>query len=261
MVDWYIGTMGFSYSDWSGVFYPTGLASRNYLSFYSQHFNAAEVDSTFYGTPRPGVVQRWDAITPDKFKICAKTPKTITHDLRLVNAMEEMNAYLRVMSLLGDKLGIILIQFPPSYGADEFSSLASFLSKLPEEFRFAVEFRNGSWYTPETAELLAKNNICWAATEYAQLPKKVEVTTDFLYIRFIGQHGRFNQHDRVRIDMGANLDWWWKRILSLADRVAAVYGFFNNDYSGFAPATANRFKAMAGLPVETTSPPKQERLF
>jgi uncharacterized protein YecE (DUF72 family) len=89
----------------------------------------------------------------------------------------------------------------------------------------------------------------------------VEVTTDFLYIRFIGQHGRFAHHDHVQIDVGANLDWWWKRIRSLTGRVAAVYGFFNNDYSGFAPATANRFKSMIGLPTEESNPPRQERLF
>ena len=260
-MDWYIGTMGFSYSDWAGVFYPTGSASRNYLSYYSQHFNAAEIDSTFYGTPRPGTVQRWDAITPEGFKICAKTPKIITHELRLVNAMDEMRLFLGAMSELGEKLGIILIQFPPSYALDEFPALASFLSDLPGEFRYAVEFRNRSWYTPETAELLSENNICWTATEYARLPKKVEVTTDFLYIRFIGQHRRFAQHNRVQIEVGASLDWWLKRIESLSDKVGEVYGFFNNDYSGFAPATADRFKSMAGLPADDSGPPRQERLF
>jgi uncharacterized protein YecE (DUF72 family) len=261
MADMFIGTMGFSYKDWDASFYPKGLPAGDYLGYYSGFFDAVEIDSTFYGIPPLHNIERWSAITPDGFRICAKTPKAITHEAGLVNVDKEMNAFLDVMRKLGSKLGVILIQFPPSFRAEQAELLAGFLEVLPKDVRFAVEFRNRSWYTPETVALLSTNSICWAATEYAQLPKKVEATTDFQYFRFIGQHRRFSSHDRVQMDVRTNLDWWHERILELPERVQEVYGFFNNDYSGHAPATALKFMELIGMPVAGMQPPQQGRLF
>ena len=75
MVDYYIGTMGFSYKDWAGAFYPPGVAARDYLPHYSRIFNTVEIDSTFYGTPKPGSVIRWRDQSPDGFNICLKVPQ------------------------------------------------------------------------------------------------------------------------------------------------------------------------------------------
>ena len=126
-INWYLGTMGFSYKDWSGVFYPEGLVARDYLAYYSQHFNAVELDSTFYGTPKPAYVERWAAVVPPGFTFCAKVPRTITHDLRLVEAHELMEVFVRTMTLLGDKLGAILIQLPPDMPFEHIHHLAVFL--------------------------------------------------------------------------------------------------------------------------------------
>ncbi len=81
--NWYLGTVGFSYKDWDGVFYPTGTSPRNYLPRYSKIFGAVELDSTFYGTPPEDRVRQWATITPAEFKFCVKTPRQITHDMRL----------------------------------------------------------------------------------------------------------------------------------------------------------------------------------
>ncbi len=120
MTDWYLGTMGFSYSDWAGPFYPETLAQRNFLKHYSRFFNAVEIDSTFYGTPRMATVQRWMANTPDDFRFCPKTPRMITHDKGLRGAHLDMADFILVMRELGEKLGVILIQLPPSYDAESF---------------------------------------------------------------------------------------------------------------------------------------------
>ena len=260
-MDWYFGTMGFSWKDWQGVFYPEGIESRDFLAYYSRYFNAVEIDSTFYGIPRESYVKRWAEVTKLGFKICAKTPKAITHEKVLVDVQDETRAFLNTMRLLGEKLGTILVQFPPSFTADQMPALVDFLGLLPDDLRFAVEFRHQSWYTAKTAELLRSHKISWAATEYTDLPKSVEVTADFLYIRFIGEHGRFKRHDREQADVTQQLKWWWQRIQEQADRVHTVYGFFNNDYAGHAPASVNQFKGMLGLPVEEATPPKQGRLF
>lgn len=261
MVKWYIGTMGFGWKDWQGSFYPAGTPASNQLAHYSRVFNAVEIDSTFYGTPRQSSLQRWAGQTPQGFKICAKVPRRITHELSLASAGGEMEAFLEAMQALGEKLGAVLLQLPPSFGAERAPQLEDFLAALPEGARLAVEFRNQSWYTPKTAQLLASRRVCWAATEYAGLPRQVEVTAGFLYVRFIGQHGRFPRHHREQADVSASLEWWRQRLLSLLERADTVFGFFNNDYAGHAPASARRFMEMIGLRAGEQSPPRQERLL
>ena len=253
--------MGFSYRDWQGVFYPTGIKTRDYLQEYSKVFNAIEIDSTFYGTPKPEIVQRWAVNTPDNFVFCLKMPRVITHELELVNSSYYVQEFIDRVLLLGEKLGVILIQLPPKFTLSMMSNLTSFIQDLPVDIRFGVEFRHRSWYTSKIAEILEQYNLCWVATEYKRLPKEVPLTADFYYVRFIGHHGRFEQHHRVRIDVSKNLRWWQTRIADIAPHIATFYGYFNNDYSGFAPATCNQFKSMLSLQTVKFEPPKQERLF
>jgi len=263
MVDWWIGTMGFGYQDWQGGFYPQELAARNYLSYYSRIFNAAEIDSTFYGTPRPSTVQRWAAQTPPEFRFCLKTPRTITHELGLVSAQGLMAEFVQTVRLLGPKLGAILLQFPPSFTAVQSEILVAFLNQLPQGARYAVELRDASWYAPQLglAAQLQEAGVAWASTEYPGLPDRIDLTAAFVYIRWIGQHGSFQQHTHERLDRKQELQAWLERFRAVEERLDTVYGFFNNDYAGFAPATANRFKQMLGLTTEPLKPPEQPRLF
>ena len=261
MIDYYIGTMGFSYKDWGGAFYPKGLAARDYLSYYSRIFNAVEIDSTFYGIPRREAVNRWKESTPKEFKVCVKVPREITHDAGLVNVDNEMLRFIDTFQTLDDKLGVILLQFPPSFASSNVINLSTFLEHLPKNLRFAIEFRHRSWYTPQTIELLAKNKICWVATEFEGVPKEVGLTSDILFIRLIGQRGRFNSHDREQIDVSPQLDWWWQWIRSQAEGVQSVYAFINDDFSGHAPAAANKLKSIIGLATVEPDLPRQMRLL
>jgi uncharacterized protein YecE (DUF72 family) len=261
LVDWYLGTVGFSYKEWADVFYPSGLSPRQYLAYYSQIFNAVELDSTFYGVPPADRVRQWAASTPAAFKFCAKTPRQITHELRLVGAREAMLAFLETLSLLGEKLGAVLIQLPPSLTVAQVDIVAAFLAELPVNFQYAIEFRHPSWFTGETASLLNHHRICWVSTEYIDLPKHIERTTDFLYLRWLGRHGQYKLKDREQQDMTPHLDWWKTQLQPHLPLVQRVYGFFNNDYSGHSPATCNRFKRMLGLPAASPQPPQQGRLF
>jgi uncharacterized protein YecE (DUF72 family) len=260
---WHLGTMGFSYKDWEGPFYPPGLPARNYLSHYSRYFNAVEIDSTFYGTPRPETVLRWKHSVPDGFKFCLKTPREITHELRLKTpqAADSMVQFVEVVRNLGGRLGVILIQLPPSFDVSSRPDLASFLSFLDRRLRFAVEFRHSSWHKEETASLLKEAGVSLASTEYPDLPGHTLWTTPHLYLRWIGQHGRFKVHDRERVDPTENLKSWKDRLLASLDASQQVFGFFNNDYAGFAPASCNRFKTLLGLPAKSFEPPRQGRLF
>jgi uncharacterized protein YecE (DUF72 family) len=188
-------------------------------------------------------------------------PRLITHELGLIRSTTFIQEFIDRVLILGDKLGVVLIQLPPNFTSLSKSIFTSFIKELPGDIRFAVEFRHQSWYTSKSAELLKQHNVCWVATEYKRLPKTVPITSDFAYVRFIGRHGRFNHFNQLRIDITSNLRWWQKRIEDIFPQIKSFFGFFNNDYSGFAPATCNQFKSMLGLQCINLEPPKQERLF
>lgn len=268
VANWYIGAMGYNYADWVGVFYPMEMRSRNYLSYYSRIFNAVEIDSTFYGAPREEVVRRWASITPQEFKFCLKVPREITHEAGLVGVNEEILHFIHTVQLLGEKLGAILFQFPPSFDVEKLANLERCLAGLPVEVRYAVEVRNPSWYTakvgtaePALASVLRQYGVCWAATEYPGLPRSIYPTTDFLYVRWIGQHGSFQRHDHERIDRTPELIEWKKLFRTTGSGFVRVFGFFNNDFAGFAAGTANRFKQLMGFEARKFEPPQQGALF
>lgn len=260
MTQFRLGTVGFGYKEWLGNFYPAGLKSRDYLSHYSQFFDTVEIDSTFYGTPRIEPVKRWAQQTPPDFVFCPKTPRIITHEQRLQN-FSSMDEFITVMRHLGDKLGPVLIQLPPDFGTTERDSLESFLKQLPTEVRFAVEFRHRSWDEPGAIALLAQYGVCFAAAEYIHLPPTLHRTAEFLYLRFIGEHGRFQDKNREQLDVSDRLAHWVAQIQPHLPHVKAVYGFFNNDFAGHSPTTTNQFKRLLGLPTAYPENPTQARLL
>lgn len=261
MTDWYIGTMGFGYKPWQGTFYPEKLPKTQQLAYYVSQFNALEMDSTFYGTPRATTVERWRALAPDDFKYCPKAPREITHDLRLAPATAAvLDNFLDRMRLLGDKLGPIVFQFPPDFAVDEHQNLDAFLARLPRDLRFAVEFRHRSWWRDETAAMLRAHDVCWIAADYIYLPKEIRRTTDFLYLRFLGRHGQFAEKTHEVLDKTADLQQWREQVAVQSAVAPVAYAFFNDDYAGHAPTTANRFKALLGLEI-APGPPEQGRLF
>lgn len=267
-MDWYIGTIGFGYDDWRDVFYPAGMKASSYLTHYSLIFSAVEIDSTFHAVPRTENLLRWVQMTPADFKFCVKMPKEITHRTDLDEAGPAIMEFTRIIRALGEKLAIILVQFPPSLRVDNLVMLEKFFALLPSDLRYAVEVRHQSWYTASSAEeepplahSLRLYGICWAATDYPRTPRRIYKTTNYLYIRWIGQHGTFVHHGSERIDRSRELDLWKQLLVSSVTDIQIAYGFFNNDYAGFAPGTANRFKTLMNLPATQFLPPQQGRLL
>jgi uncharacterized protein YecE (DUF72 family) len=260
---WYLGTMGYGYNDWQGVFYPDGLPARERLAHYSRLFNAVEMDSTFYATPRADYVRRWVEMTPDDFIFCPKMLRQITHDLRLQDAGAETAGFLETMRLFQQKLGPILIQFPPDFSIREIDNLARFLETLPTDLRYAVEFRDRSWHAIATGELLQAHNVCWVSADYLYMPRRVYVTTGFVYIRWLGRHGTYQVKDHERVDRTERLQEWYEDVSNRReqDTFHTVYGFVNDDYAGHAPATAQKMQQIAGLPADPSAPPQQGKLL
>lgn len=261
MSNWFLGTIGFSYKDWLGAFYPPGSSQREYLPYYTKFFNCVELDTTFHSTPRIETVQSWYTSTPPEFKFSLKTPRIITHEMGLKGAQGLMTDFIDTLYPLQEKVGPILIQLPPSFTQENFPILIEFLEALPPAHRYAVEFRHASWFTDRTAALLSQYHVCWVSIDFPRLPQKIIPTTDFLYIRWIGVNNLYHYHSFERVDKSEQLIWWLHTIREYQNGIPSIYGFFNNDYAGFAAGTCKRFMLLAGLMDEEKNPPFQERLF
>jgi uncharacterized protein YecE (DUF72 family) len=263
--DWRLGTMGFGYADWSGVFYPESLKSAECLEHYAKHFDAVELDTTFYATPPLDRVRKWADVTPAGFRFAAKAPKAVTHDAPLDRAVAPMIDFLNIMQRgMGEKLGVVLLQFPPSFTArDGTAKLERLLRELPNDVELAAEFRHESWWNPETANLLKSYRVAWTGAEYAAEPRAIVPTTDLIYVRLIGEHDRFKPTNAVQIDVTANLQRWRDRLLAIDPPPRQIWMLFNNDFSGYAIETLRQFRTMLGLPAPGVPPPprQQETLF
>jgi uncharacterized protein YecE (DUF72 family) len=261
MNHWYLGTIGFSYKDWVGSFYPIGTPQRGFLPYYSKVFNAVELDTTFHSIPNQATVQSWFTKSPTEFRFCLKTPRRITHELGLRGAQGLMVEFIDSLQPLREKLGPILIQLPPKYTIVNHSVLGEFLEYLPGKCQYAIEFRHASWYNPKTTELLSHHQVCWVTSDIPNLPKEIIPTSNFYYIRWIGVNGMYEHHTHERVDKSNELRWWLEAIRPISEHIPTIYGFFNNDYAGFAAGTCKRFKLIAGLSDEEEKLPYQDRLF
>jgi uncharacterized protein YecE (DUF72 family) len=202
-----LGCSGWNYPDsadkggWTGVFYPDKDTKR--LRYYSQFFNTAEMDSTFYekfySHMTKGTFIGMSGATPEKFQFSIKVPETVTHAKRLdikKGAMTSFEELLDKKSPLktANKLGAILFQLPPSFTVSDFKNIEEFLDRLPadDSYDSAAEFRHPSWGTEGPWEMLKHYNIAAVMTdspakENLQYLSEVIVTADHSLVRF---HGR-----------------------------------------------------------------------
>lgn len=248
----YVGCSGWSYSSWKGPFYPIDLDNSEWLNYYSHVFDFVEIDSSFYRIPTAFTVKNWLKKTPDNFRFTAKFPKVITHDKRLKNVENELEIFFSQIDPLQDKTSALLIQLPPSLGIVEgLEALREFVPELDNRFRYAVEVRNNSWFQDLAYSFFANNNICMVWSQLAGLRTPPVITTDFLYVRFIGDR-RIGEEDfgRIQIDRIAEMQYWSDKVKQItenvADRVELAIVAANNHYAGFGPGTANVFRRLLG---------------
>lgn len=241
----YLGTQGWSYKSWNDVFYPHGTPPGSYLAYYATQFKAVEIDSSFYGTPRKTFLEKWVRDTPAAFQFAAKFPKLITHEKMLVDAQSDAQSFLAGMSLLGEKLGPLCLQFSYAFKPASQNSLDEFLAALPTEFRYAVEVRNRAWLKDWFFELLKKHRAALVLVDRVYMPKLEEVTTDFTYIRWLGNRQDIPDDDytRVRLPRAKELDEWADTLATLHERGIEIWGFANNHYMGHSPATLRELQA------------------
>ena len=178
----WVGTSGFSYPEWKGVFYPEKLSAKEYLSFYAQHFSTTEINSTFYRFPSTKLVSGWLEQVPQSFRFSLKLNQKITHKKRLRDVDEEMTWFLEGGGSMGDKLGSILVQLPP-YFRKNWDVLQNFLQHYSSKAPLAVEFRHPSWFCDEIFQLLKAMNTSLVMAETDESPAAREITGPLVYIR------------------------------------------------------------------------------
>ncbi len=165
----FAGTSGWAYTTWKPDFYPAGVSSKKFLNFYATKLNSVEVNYTFTKLPTPEQVAGWLAQVPEGFRFSFKAPQRITHFSRLLECEQHLADFLACVQPVVDagKFGLILFQLPPNFKVN-LDRLKTFLA-LPalRPLRIAFEFRNTSWFTPETSALLTRYGaaLCIAETE------------------------------------------------------------------------------------------------
>jgi uncharacterized protein YecE (DUF72 family) len=243
-----IGTSAFTAAGWSGSFYPKNLKQADYLPYYAQHFDAVEIDSTFYGTPRIGTVRNWGVKTPEGFLFAAKVPQEITHKKVLKDCDAEFKTFLTTMETLGEKLGPLLFQFGKfdkySFKSlDDFlERLIPFLKKLPRDRKFAVEIRNKNWLVPKLVDLLREHGVALALIDQSWMPRPWElkdnldlITADFTYVRWLGDRKGIEEKtktwDKVIVDRQGDLFEWVGLLKKVHERRIMILAFANNHYA------------------------------
>lgn len=265
-----LGTQGWSYPAWVGPFYPEGTPQASMLQLYAKAFQTVEVDSTFYGLPPTPVVTEWSARVPEDFVFSLKLPQAITHTNQLVDVDELIEQFLERVRLLGAHLGPLLVQLSPAFRATDGNRFVfrEFLNRIPGDFRWAVEFRDGRWIDSDLLEQLRAKNVALALVDGRWLRRRVVLdlvhrpTADFAYIRWMGPSRRITDYSHVQIDRESELSTWARAIEALRKRVRTVYGYFNNHFQGHSPQSVRDMQQRLGqTPVPPASLQEQVELF
>jgi uncharacterized protein YecE (DUF72 family) len=223
------GTSGYSFKEWKGSFYPAELKSDQLLGFYATKFPTLEINNTFYRLPKEHVLLEWASQVPEEFTFALKASQRITHHTRLKADSEPLVAFLlKNTSVLGGKLGPILFQLPPNLKKD-LDRLQNFLTYLPQERRYAFEFRHESWFEEDVFRIMRDRDIAMCIAEQADFKCPVVCTASWGYLRL----------HRLDYDRTA-LEEWASCVTNQAWSEAYVY-FKHDEGVGSGPPAVQAF--------------------
>jgi uncharacterized protein YecE (DUF72 family) len=229
-----VGTSGYQYDHWQGVFYPEDIRKRDWFVYYAQRFPAVEINNTFYNLAAEKTFRQWRDNAPAGFEYVLKYSRYGSHMKRLKDPASHLDLFMSRARVLGRHLGPVLVQLPPHWGADP-PRLRAFLAAAPRKVRWAIEVRDASWLCEDIYAVLRKHHAALCIHDLiADHPR--EITADWVYLRFHGPQatqrkyeGRYPHQamtaeaDRVRDYLADGMD---------------VYAFFNNDQAGHAVRNA-----------------------
>jgi uncharacterized protein YecE (DUF72 family) len=240
-----LGTSGFVYREWRGLFYPPQLPGHAWLSYYARVFPTVELNNTFYRLTRKEAVARWKKQTPSSFRFVAKGSRFITHMKRLREPELALERFFTPLQSLGRKLEAVLWQLPPQWTVPDPERLDRFLRVLPRRYRTIVEFRHPAWHHQEILSVLDAHGAAVCEHDLIQ-PAPPRTTGGFRYLRFHGtsafKYSGLYGKKRLR-----------KVARSLEESLARgedAYVYFNNDRFGHALLDALTLSALLGNPLE-----------
>ena len=231
-----VGTSGFSYQHWKGVFYPEDLPQRRLLEFYCEQFDCVEINSSFYHLPRQTTLESWYERTPEDFLFVLKGSRYVSHIKRLKDCEEPVSVFYKRVEALQEKLALVLWQLPPSLEVN-LSLFKTFLDLLPVKPTPVLEFRDPSWFTQKVYELLAAKGATLCVHDMPQSRCPEILIGLLLYLRFHGPGGEYQgSYPDNQLQRRAH----WARQSGSRD----IYAFFNNDIGGYAVQNAATFREL-----------------
>ena len=236
MVQWKIGCAGYHYAEWKGIFYPEGLPKNKWFDYYCEHFNAIELNTTFYRFPKAEFLRNLYNRSPQEFTFSVKAPRLITHFKKFKDAQRYLlDFYNAVRDGLAEKAGCVLFQFPSNF-TFEAERLERIAALLDHSFINVVEFRHQSWWQEKVFQSLVQHEITFSGMSHPDLSDRVVRTTSTLYYRFHGvPHLYVSGYELSTFEAFA------KEALKY-ENLKSVHVYFNNTAAGAAVANAKEFK-------------------
>jgi uncharacterized protein YecE (DUF72 family) len=234
-----IGTSGWNYKHWRGIFYPRDLPASRWLEFYQEQFDTVEINYSFYRLPTRENFTAWGERVPASFLFAVKGNRFITHLKRLKEPEAPIERFFERASALGPTFGPVLWQLPPQFHRDV-DRLSEFLTALPRDCRHAFEFRHDSWFVQPVYETLAAHDAALCLADRGGGTSPLEITAGWTYVRFHGGEADgwgYSDHQ---------LDVWAERLADYRARDLTIYAYFNNDPGGHAIADGKRLRARLG---------------
>ncbi len=235
-----IGCSGWQYKHWREIFYPKGLAQTRWFAFYADHFDTVEINSSFYHLPKATTFEKWRDQAPPGFCCAIKANRFITQAKKLLDCEEPMERMMSATRHLGGRLGPMLYQLPPSLKLD-LERLAAFLPLLPKDVTNIFEFRDKSWYVPETFDLLDRHDVGFCVHDMRGSASERIAVGKAAYVRFHGGGGKY--WGRYSDD---RLMSWAEWMVEQKRSGRSVWAYFNNDIHGHALDDAQTLKSMVG---------------
>jgi uncharacterized protein YecE (DUF72 family) len=209
--------------------FPEAYQSSSRLTYYATFFNSIEVNSSFYKIPRLATIAKWAAQVPDQFKFTFKLFKEITHAKNLSFDRAHIAQFMENISVVGNKKGCLLVQFPPSVTNDRINQLDKLLNEIRQVdpaqlWRVAMEFRSASWYNEDVYELLNFYNATIVIHDKgAATSLRGDLQSDLVYVRFHGPAGNYrgSYSDDFLAEYSGYISEW-------LEEEKTVYVYFNN---------------------------------
>lgn len=246
----FLGTSGYSYKHWKGIFYPSNLPQSRWLEFYCQHFDTVELNVTFYRLPARKTFEGWYEKTPTGFCFAAKGSRFITHVKRMKDCQQPLRMYQENAAGLGEKLAVILWQLPPNihYNKERLAEFCRLLQGEYSEKRHVFEFRHDSWLQEECYDILISHGFALCIPLSPEYPRVELMTAPFSYIRFHSGEvlGNSSYTDEELLQWATKIREWLKE--------RDLYIYFNNDIFGYSIDNAKNLrnyitnKSLRGVP-------------